>query len=120
GALAVGRDPPPPLLLASIIDGEDDVGVAGVDREQHGSGLSGCPGCPGKEDIAGGNAAQRAVVTPQQQRAVPVEAVEDAVEGLVGQTDPDRSADAPGVAEPCLAHRSEAGFLPAAEPAVER
>jgi hypothetical protein len=36
GALRIGADTPPAAPLAAVMDGEDDVGVAGIDDEKHG------------------------------------------------------------------------------------
>ena len=98
----VGRDPPARADVAAVDQGEDEVGIAGIDGEQHGR-VPSLAAAASQLDVAGANDLQRAVVAAKAQRAIGFEAVEAARDTLSGasmnrQRRPDRvRAGKPGL-----------------------
>ena len=68
------------IQLVAVVHGEERVGVALLDGQQHRSGLR-----PLEEYVAGGDAAQAPVGQAQPQRAVGIQAFGDAFDGLAGE-----------------------------------
>ena len=68
GARGLGHRAPLRAERRSVVDGEDDVGVAGVDGEQHDLA---------EIDFAGGDGAHAALLLAQEQRAALVDAFEN-------------------------------------------
>src|SRR3546814_18550642 len=79
GARRAGVQAPVALQRVAVIDRELDVGVVGVDREQHG----GRPSLlPGEEHVAGGDQATPAVRERQGQRPGLVQRLEPAAQSF--------------------------------------
>ena len=101
GAARISCNPPPGFDRPRIVDErEDDIGVSGIDGEQHVRALARRTGI-GEGHITGMNAFDPPVVEPQPERAVGVEAVEAARQAIAGRAvDGDRSADRVGAVLP--------------------